>query len=69
MNVMFDVSVRWDVVFGALAVNCYLDLKEMLMNGFTSVVLFGAALLPVSWRTIPINTETWLRRINGSSEE
>jgi hypothetical protein len=48
VKVKIDVSVRWGVVVGALAVFNCLKLMEALMNSFTSVVLFGAALMPVS---------------------
>jgi hypothetical protein len=48
VKVTIDVSVRWGVVIGASAVYHCLKLMEALMNSFTSVVLFGAALMPVS---------------------
>jgi hypothetical protein len=46
--VTVDVSVRWAFVFCMSAVFNCLKLKEALMNSIISVVLFGAALLPVS---------------------
>ena len=48
VKVTVDVSVRWAVVLGALAVHNCLKLWEALMDSFTCVVLFGAALMPVS---------------------
>lgn len=43
-----DVSVRWGVVFVESAVLNCLKMKEAFMNSFTSMVLSGVALLPVS---------------------
>ena len=65
VKVKVDVSVRWAVVYGALAVHNCLKLWEALMDSFTSVVLFGAALMPVSWLTTPTNTETWSHWSSG----
>ena len=59
VTLVFDVSVRWGVVLWVLAAFSCLKLKETLMNSYISVVLFGAALLPVpGLAKAPTNTET-----------
>jgi hypothetical protein len=48
LKIYVDISVRWVVLLWLLVVFHYFNLKEALMDSFTSVMLFGAALVPVS---------------------
>jgi hypothetical protein len=48
LTVTIDVSVRWVQVFLSSAISYCLQCKESLMDSISCLVLFGAALLPVS---------------------
>jgi hypothetical protein len=72
VKVTFEVSVRWWLVLGVLAVFCLLKLKEAIMDSCTSVVLSGAALLPASGDKTPTNMQTrtnWTTNSPGNRVE